>query len=108
MLVDSEKRWEVIAIDFDDEGSSKKRSSKKRKVSLSRSQASSKRPVNATQTNNNLSTVQADRTTTERAWPCDAGCGSAFDSYDECLEHERTCTLNSRYRFSFQYRSNKE
>ena len=87
MLADAEKRWEVIAIDIDDEGSSKKQSSKKRKVSLSPSQASSNRPVNAT------AQVAARNTTNKRArWRCDAGCGRVFDSYDECLEHEHTCT----------------
>ena len=98
MLADAEKRWEVIAIDIDDEKEdegSKKQSSKKRKVSLSPSQTSSNRPANATQTNNNLSTAQvaARNTTNKRArWRCNAGCGRVFDSYDECLEHEHTCT----------------
>ena len=97
MLADAEKRWEVIAIDIDDEKEdegSKKQSSKKRKVSLSPSQTSSNRPVNdATQTNNNLSTAQDARTTTtKRRWRCDVCRVWWCHSYDECLEHEHTCT----------------
>ena len=30
----------------------------------------------------------------KKQWQCNTGCNRAFDSYDECLEHERTCRGN--------------